>query len=509
MKPYLSIIITGRNDNYGVNFLDRINTFIKSLAYQVTPYPDLVELIIVEWNPPKDTLPLKDVLSIPNNLTIRVITVPPEIHNTLHVNSPMLEFYAKNVGIRRAKGEFVLVTNPDIMLTNEMIIWFAKKELNKDRVYRTDRYDYNGDGLENIEPNQYINYALSKTFLAHLCIEENNISLTIDDPADIPKKFISKIEPYSIHTNACGDFILANKESFFKVKGLWETNHQKWHLDSYSYLKFLGHGIPTEVLLFPLCIFHWDHPRKDPDVNYNLQFANLVITNPDILKSDTQDFWGLNNFILPELTNKLTTMNPQFFQHLLYTVLNGHGDSDQHLLTLFGLTLNGKCKRILELGVRNGTTTLPFLCAAKELGGHVTSVDLSPTSFNCPQELLPHWTFHESDAIAFLKNEVQQDAKYDLVYIDDWHSYDHVKIELELVDKMIGPSSMIVLHDLMYSGTHPHYHTEVNTIDAQWANGGPYRAVAELDPNIWEWATVPFNHGLTLLRKKSSQIITG
>jgi predicted O-methyltransferase YrrM len=202
-------------------------------------------------------------------------------------------------------------------------------------------------------------------------------------------------------------------------------------------------------------------------------------------------------------------MNTQFFEKLLNTVLHGHGDSDQHLMTLFGLTLNGKCTRILELGVRAGITTFPFLCAAKELNGHVTSVDIDQTSFDCPEELKPHWTFVQSDAIKFLEDRASENTQYDLVYIDDWHSYDQVKRELELVDTMVTPSSMILLHDLMYSGTHPHYHSELNTTDAQWANGGPYRAVAELDPAIWEWATIPFNHGMTLLRKKSPHMVTG
>lgn len=202
-------------------------------------------------------------------------------------------------------------------------------------------------------------------------------------------------------------------------------------------------------------------------------------------------------------------MNAQFFEQLINTVLYGHGDSDQHLLTLFGMALNGKCKNILELGVRHGITTFPFLCAAKELDGHVTSVDIDPTIFNCPDELKPHWTFIQCDAIKFLEEQVNLNAKYDLIYIDDWHSYDHVKIELSLIDNMITPSTMILIHDLMYSGTHPHYHSEVNTTDAQWLNGGPYRAVAELDPNVYEWATIPFNHGMTLLRKKSPIIIQG
>jgi predicted O-methyltransferase YrrM len=163
-------------------------------------------------------------------------------------------------------------------------------------------------------------------------------------------------------------------------------------------------------------------------------------------------------------------------------------------------------KKILELGVRTGNTTLPFLCAAKELGGMVHSVDLDATTFQCPDDLRVYWKFFQSDAIAWLEQQRNQGAQYDLIYIDDWHAYDHVRRELEIIDSMVTPSSIILLHDLMYSNAQPDYRSDPNTADAQWAGGGPYRAVADLDPEIWEWATVPINHGLTVLRKKGKVI---
>jgi predicted O-methyltransferase YrrM len=175
-------------------------------------------------------------------------------------------------------------------------------------------------------------------------------------------------------------------------------------------------------------------------------------------------------------------------------------------MTCFSIALQIHAKRILELGVRTGNTTLPFLCAAQELGGMVHSVDLDATTFRCPDDLRVHWKFFQSDAIAWLEQQCNQGAQYDLIYIDDWHAYDHVRRELEIIDSMVTPSSIILLHDLMYSNAQPDYRSDPNTADAQWAGGGPYRAVADLDPEIWEWATVPINHGLTVLRKKGKVI---
>lgn len=201
-------------------------------------------------------------------------------------------------------------------------------------------------------------------------------------------------------------------------------------------------------------------------------------------------------------------MQNQDFQFLLNKVLHGNADSDHHLLTFMSLALNIKAKKILELGVRDGNSTAPFILAAAELGGFVESVDLEQTRWQCPEEYQRYWSFTKSDAIEYLENCVAQKKQYDLVYIDDWHAYKHVKRELELVEHLITPSSIILIHDTMYGNTQPDYHMEVDTTDEQWADGGPYRAVAELDPKIWEWATIPANHGMTLLRKKSKNIKT-
>ena len=201
-------------------------------------------------------------------------------------------------------------------------------------------------------------------------------------------------------------------------------------------------------------------------------------------------------------------MNESQLSQLKNQVKFGQQDSDRHVLTVWSIAMQIHAKDILELGVRTGNTTFPFLLAAKEFGGTVHSVDLAATTFTCPVELQPFWTFFQSDAIGWLEEQASTGKKYDLIYIDDWHSYPHVKRELEIIENMITPSSVILLHDLMYSGAHPHYRCNLSASDPQWAEGGPYRAVNELDLAIWEWATIPVNHGLTLLRKKSGKVLS-
>lgn len=197
-------------------------------------------------------------------------------------------------------------------------------------------------------------------------------------------------------------------------------------------------------------------------------------------------------------------MTNKHFEFLLKKVTEGKGDSDKHLLTMYSIALSINAKNILELGVRNGDTTLPYLLAAKENNGYLESVDVNESSFECPMELKNLWNFYKIDAIEFLQDKVLKNKKYDLIYIDDWHSYEHVKRELELIDQLIRPGSVVLMHDLMYGNTCPYYHVDLTACSPQWANGGPYRAVAELNPNFWEFSTIPSNNGLTILRKKYS-----
>ena len=203
--------------------------------------------------------------------------------------------------------------------------------------------------------------------------------------------------------------------------------------------------------------------------------------------------------------NKLQKINhllTDFFSDGINATLNGKGNSDQHLLTLFSIALSSRGKTFIELGVHEGKTTLPILLGAYLNGGKLISVDIKPSSFRCPDELSSHWEFVQSDALEFLGS--WQTTKMDFVYIDDWHAYSHVKRELELIDPHVGPSSVILVHDLMYGNTAPFYHNDIALKEGQWSEGGPYRAVAELDMNFWERATLPWNNGLTLVRKKYS-----
>ena len=60
---------------------------------------------------------------------------------------------------------------------------------------------------------------------------------------------------------------------------------------------------------------------------------------------------------------------------LVNRVLNGEGNSDHHVLSIFGIAMSLKPKNILELGIYEGVTSQPLALAAKLNNGKLTSVD--------------------------------------------------------------------------------------------------------------------------------------
>jgi len=144
--PYLSLVVTARNDDHGGNLLARMQAFTTGWIEQAGRHGIPSELIIVEWNPPPDRPRLAEALALPADpgpCEVRFIEVPPELHNTYaHAGAlPLYQMIAKNAGIRRARGRFVLATNIDILFSDELAAYLAERKLDPGRMYRIDRHD--------------------------------------------------------------------------------------------------------------------------------------------------------------------------------------------------------------------------------------------------------------------------------------------------------------------------------------------------------------------------------
>ena len=181
--PYLSVVVTARNDDHGGNLLGRMQVFVDTWINQAKRHNLSSELIVVEWNPPAGREPLSKALRWPHDAgpcDVRIIEVPPEVHARYrHAAAlPLYQMIARNVGIRRARGEFILATNIDIVFSDELVEFLASRRLERGRMYRIDRHDVmSGVPVDGTLDEQL---AYCRSHLIRVCAREGIYPLTED-----------------------------------------------------------------------------------------------------------------------------------------------------------------------------------------------------------------------------------------------------------------------------------------------------------------------------------------
>jgi hypothetical protein len=167
----LSIVATSRNDDHGGNALWRTQHFVNGVAAQANKHELKLELIIVDWNPMEGRPGLFDAIQWPMHtdyFSYRVIVVPKEHHQQLKSSEHqgLFQYLAKNVGIKRARGEFVLATNIDILFSDDLMK-YMKNELKDGNLYRVDRFDIDDKLPETSNFDEILNFANTNIIRVH------------------------------------------------------------------------------------------------------------------------------------------------------------------------------------------------------------------------------------------------------------------------------------------------------------------------------------------------------
>jgi hypothetical protein len=295
-QPYFSVVVTSRNDDHGGDMLGRMNIFARTLLEQLAWYRLPSELIFVEWNPPANRPRLRDALTWPEDrypCEVRFIEVPPEVHAT-HRHSqalPLFQMIAKNVGVRRARGEFVLATNIDILFSDALVRHIAARRLRRGRMYRMDRHDIretvpaNGDLLARLA------FCEDRRNLLRICERggtrdprTGKVDVIFPNHLELwARKTVAQIFPDEIrrrydmtpdhaeqfyrfhraigrlHTNACGDFTMMAREDWARMRGYAEWEMYSFHLDSLFCHAAHAAGIREKRLGGLKKIFHIEH----------------------------------------------------------------------------------------------------------------------------------------------------------------------------------------------------------------------------------------------------------
>lgn len=117
-RPPIAMVMVGRNDDYMPDFANRLR-----LTIEWNSRIGVSEPIFVEWNPPPDR-PLLATDLVKEFPRLRAYVVPRRLHDSVcgHRSLPLMEYHAKNVGIRRANSDWVIATNADVAFSPETLL---------------------------------------------------------------------------------------------------------------------------------------------------------------------------------------------------------------------------------------------------------------------------------------------------------------------------------------------------------------------------------------------------
>jgi hypothetical protein len=136
-RAAVAAVLVGRNDDYMPDFRQRLVACLEwNTRYLVS------EVVFVEWNPPagRDLLAHHLTERFPN---LRAYVVPAATHDRICENPAikLLEYHAKNVGIRRVTSPFVFVTNADAAVGLDSVSRLRASDLPPDVVWTAERID--------------------------------------------------------------------------------------------------------------------------------------------------------------------------------------------------------------------------------------------------------------------------------------------------------------------------------------------------------------------------------
>ncbi|NCY22236.1 hypothetical protein EBX31_09820 [bacterium] len=322
--PYLSVIVATRDDSHGGDPFKRLSTCLKIFSHQAEKYSLPIEYIVVDWNSPADSEGLFNKLKkirIPGTrLDLRVIEVPRSVHQELDdAKIPFYQMIAKNVGIVRSRGEFVLSTNIDIFLYEKLFETIAKKNLRNDRLYRSNRFDIENCVYDFSTSEQHLVDKLTRLNFRGKTVPIKQIKLRKPLP-HIPKKFHSLLEivnffglsseislsgkfkekarilkkkigfygsrGFPLHTNGAGDFLLLSRKGWDSLRGFPEWRIFSMHIDSIFCFLAQEAGYLENCFSRDLVHFHIDHGDGWSPESDSALFGRLIQANVPFISND-------------------------------------------------------------------------------------------------------------------------------------------------------------------------------------------------------------------------------
>ena len=244
----ISAIIISRNDNYGGHLNERATYAINSA---INTYD---EVIYVDWNSPTHSLlwDIKDNLQLKGNL--KHFVIPPDAAKSLtNYNEHAqlcCEVLARNIGIRRAIGDYIISTNIDIIHPKREDIESIINNSDNNTMFTLSRREVTWDIIKEFHGGE-MNFQEWDKLRDYIYINseervQNEATVTGDN--------------YSI-INCCGDFQLAPKHIWNEIKGFEEELIYPLYADTNVQKKSVKHGFNLKAIFNPP-MFHINHGSK-------------------------------------------------------------------------------------------------------------------------------------------------------------------------------------------------------------------------------------------------------
>lgn len=243
----ISAVIVSRNDNYGGHLNERATYCFNSA---INTYD---EVIYVDWNSPTNSLlyDIKDNINFKGNFKHFVIS--PEIASILtkyDFNAQKCcEVLARNIGLKRATGDWLISTNIDIIHPKREELEKTLNQVDPNTFYTISRRHTDWAQIKEFHGGE-INFSEWDSLRDHLILnsEERYFEEATVNGDD-----------YSI-INCCGDFQIAPKNIWESIRGMEEDLIYSLYADTNVQKKAAMHGFGLKALYSP-ALFHIEHGK--------------------------------------------------------------------------------------------------------------------------------------------------------------------------------------------------------------------------------------------------------
>lgn len=233
----IASVTVNRNDGY--------KDFKRGIIHFKSMLDSFDEVNYVDWNSPSGSFMWEIDDKIPQTSKLKHYCIPEEVVNQIILDpnaQKCNEAISRNIAIRRSNADWIVSTNIDIIPPSREELKKLVKNLDKNTFYTISRREAPKDLVYKWG---YKNY--------------NELRKELNETVP-PRYFPAKVTPndnYSL-INCCGDFQIAHKNVWDKIKGFEEEMIYACFVDTNVQKKAVLNNFKLEVLYEP-ALFHMEH----------------------------------------------------------------------------------------------------------------------------------------------------------------------------------------------------------------------------------------------------------